>query len=808
MVVQSFLSWFVLAAGVVLTAIGLSGGMLTHSYWDAAGALKLALFTAVYALLTAVAAKRRPGLFPWLLGVPAVAFAALTAGPSAVVGVAWLSAGAFATGAWMLRTRTQFIARYPQVVALLGLAVWAVAVNFTASLTVHYWWVYAAALTIPILQLFRLGLLQPARLVLPETPHDVVWAAVAVFPAALNWMIALKPEVSADGLSVHLPLLARTASKHFWAFDASEFSWAVKPMTGDWVWLIAYLFGGEGAAKLMNALMLVIISWLLYTWLHELVPGRLAALLTAAFASTPLVMRVTGSLAVENVAAAFFLAALIFYRRYLKALKLPDALAAAALTGAAASTTISSAAILVPFGLAALLTLRLRHAVYAGLLSLAAGLEPYVSAAVRTGNPILPHMNHYFRSPLYDDVAPIIDPSLAPLLTWRAWFDITFHTSRFGDGGDGSLGVLFLVLAPLAVVAVRQTWPRVGFAALWTSLAGAAIVFTSRPDILNIYPVLPMLTLAGGVAASALRAHSERLGHGVSAWCTAAILIHLALMPAAAPQHAGFFLTPGGDGAAVRQFLARFAPERPLVDHLNRTAPNARVAWIESASIADFAGRAFTTKKQNWAFGKALRTSTAAEGHLYQAVQNQIEYFVAPAAGQTHSFSDVFMREFLDLYTEPVRHFAGVELRKLLPDRRSLAALPQPYAPPGTHDEVNSYVRYEGPWSRDTAFAQAHAGTLAYTNDARSRVHIRFQGRAITLIHTAAANRCTLLVALDGGDDVSFSEYSGATRFQARSARFDAPPGYHTLVMRFPQPRQGASSVLGCFADLDGFIVE
>jgi hypothetical protein len=104
--------------------------------------------------------------------------------------------------------------------------------------------------------------------------------------------------------------------------------------------------------------------------------------------------------------------------------------------------------------------------------------------------------------------------------------------------------------------------------------------------------------------------------------------------------------------------------------------------------------------------------------------------------------------------------------------------------------------------------AHAYLGTLAYTNDARSRVHIRFQGRAVTLIHTAAANRCGVLVSLDGGDGVALNQFSENARWQARSARFEVPPGYHSLVLRFPQPKEGTSSVLGCFADLDGFIVE
>lgn len=144
----------------------------------------------------------------------------------------------------------------------------------------------------------------------------------------------------------------------------------------------------------------------------------------------------------------------------------------------------------------------------------------------------------------------------------------------------------------------------------------------------------------------------------------------------------------------------------------------------------------------------------------------------------------------------------------MAPVRRSLAEIPQPYAGQGMHDELNSFVRYEGGWSRELDFERAYKGSLAYTNDARSKVHIRFQGRAITLIHTAALNRCGLMAIIDGGESAPFSEYSEKTQWQARSQRFEAPPGYHTLTVQFPTIADGMSSTLGCFADLDGFVVE
>ncbi len=809
MFLQSAMAWVVLAAGVLAMLVGLAGGSIfAQPLWTETGALKMALFTTAYAGLALLTARFRPRLFLPALGLLAVGYSMLAVGPLAVAGALWLLAGSFATGAWIFRTRLKFIASYPQVVTLFGLALWAVFVSFTAQWPIHRSWLYWLILLVPVFLVFRLRLVQGAWPMVSEPGRDSGWPALALFPAAVHWMVALKPEVSADGLAMHLVVAARMAARHNWQFDGSEYAWAVKPMNGDWIWSIAYLLGGEGAAKLMNAIILVLICWLLYTWLHELIPARLAALLTAGFASTPLVQRVTGSLDVENVAAAFLLAGMVFFRRYLKAHLLNDALAMAFLAGAAAATAMPAAGIVLPLTLAALVTLQARHMIYSGLLGFAVGSVPYLTAASRTGNPVFPYMNQFFRSPLFDSSAPLVDPRFVTSLDWRTWFDLTFHSSRFSEGGDGTFGVMFFVLAPLALVAASRTWPRIGLAALWTCAAGGLIVYLGVPNIRHLYPALPLLTLVIGIAAATLRAYSRRLEWGISACCCVAILVQLAILPAAAPENAGFFLDQAFNRKNVDDYLARFAPERPLVEHLNAIAPEARTAWMESDAISNFAGRSWSNTWHSYAFWKALRTSTAAEGHLFRIGQYQIEYFIAPSADSPRRLSDVFTREFLDLYTNPVRRFADFELRKLAPIRSSLDGLPQPFAAAGMHDEVNSFVRYEGPWGRDVGSERAYRGTLAYTNDARSRVFIRFEGRAITLVHTAAANRCPALISIDGADSSPISQYSASTRWQARSPRFDVPPGHHTLTLRFPQTRDGGSSVLGCFLDLDGFIVE
>ena len=67
-----------------------------------------------------------------------------------------------------------------------------------------------------------------------------------------HYLVALKPEVSSDGLSVHLALTDYVAQHHYWPFDVKNVTWAAMPMGGDWAYTIANMLGGETAARLLN----------------------------------------------------------------------------------------------------------------------------------------------------------------------------------------------------------------------------------------------------------------------------------------------------------------------------------------------------------------------------------------------------------------------------------------------------------------------------------------------------------------------------------------------------------------------------
>ena len=121
----------------------------------------------------------------------------------------------------------------------------------------------------------------------------------------------LKPEASADGLSMHLAIPANIAANHAMTFDPGRYVWAVMPMGADFTYSIVYLLGGEMASRLLNFTILLVLLGLLYAALRRWVSPGLAWLLVTLFATTPMVQLVTGSLFVENLLAAMIFGAMM-----------------------------------------------------------------------------------------------------------------------------------------------------------------------------------------------------------------------------------------------------------------------------------------------------------------------------------------------------------------------------------------------------------------------------------------------------------------------------------------------------------------
>jgi membrane protein YdbS with pleckstrin-like domain len=767
------LAWLVCLAGV------LSHGLYRQPVWEPDGIRRFVVFAAWYAGAAGLMVWKRPRWLVPVLGAMALLSAALEVGPLAPAALLYLAWGCYAAGARWFRQE-------PPLAFLFGLGCWILALMLTAAWPIHYRWLYWLLPLGPISIAARQGWLRRPALAEAPSRSETAALAAALFPLACHWLVALKPEASSDGLAMHAVIAARMAAAHAWPFDPGEFAWALMPMGGDWAWSIAWQLGGEACARLLNASLLALIAWMLCRRLK----GWTGALMVAAFLATPLVQHVTGSLFIENVAAALILGALLMFGRRGAAWWLGGCL----LCGLAMASKFGALAFALPLLVLAAVRAPWRRAAAGCALALTVASVPYVNAWARTGNPVFPYFNAFFRSPHYA-LENFRDARFETPLRWTTFYDLTFHSSRFIEGQDGSAGFLFFLLLPAAVAALLWRRTRLGAAALLVGVAGSVLTLEGQSNLRYTYAAMPLLTLGAGLTLAAPAARRRWLHLALAATAALAFVLNLSLLPAAGWYHKGFYETRD-------EYLKKSAPERRLVQWLNAHAAGARVAWLEGNAIGDFHGRAFTNSWHSDAFIRRLRAVGSADDLTRLMRGLRIEYVIAPAAESGRALTNVYAREFCDERTERVLAYGDMELRRI--SQKAPAAQTAVYAGPGRYDEITPYTRFRGAWTRDLQFAGAYRGTLVYTNDAGAEALLRFRGRAIRLLYTAAANRCAAAVSLDGGAGKLLDQHSAQTRWQSESPAFRAAQaGEHVLRLRM-----AAAQPAGCYVDLDGFTVE
>src|SRR5262249_42037339 len=149
---------------------------------------------------------------------------------------------------------------------LAGLALWVLAMTLTARLSIHFPLTYSIAIAVILITQFsyirsqREWTLKNAffqsRFTLASFP--------LIFVLAAHWLVVLKPEVSTDGLSMHMAIADNFARNRAFTFDFHHNIWALMPVGADWAYSIVYVLGGEYAARLLNFIMLLAVVQLIF----------------------------------------------------------------------------------------------------------------------------------------------------------------------------------------------------------------------------------------------------------------------------------------------------------------------------------------------------------------------------------------------------------------------------------------------------------------------------------------------------------------------------------------------------------------
>jgi len=774
--VRQRLAWVALAALLAWAIFGfVHERLLSQEIWNRDGRIRLLGYTVVYWVIAGVIAWRRPA---WLFPVAAgFAFVYSTwwcwrfYNPLAPVAVIYFLGSALLLGRFVVRTANWIVS------LLVGLAIWI----FLISIAVHYPInkpaVYAAAFAIPYLFAWR----DRPRFALPHESPRV--AALLLYVLGMHWLIALKPDVSSDGLAMHLAIPMMVAHDARFAFDYQQYTWALTPMNGDMAFTGAFLLGGEAAARLLNFALMALIVATVYQGSRRWLSPSGAMLTATLFASTPLVQLVTGSLFVENVWAAMIVGAAM-------ALWDEELVAAGILFGSALASKVGTSAFLLPAMAIVFAASRKRGraAALAGVAFLAFAAPPYVNAWMKTGNPVFPFANNIFRSPYFEQANSFANLPYQNAGTWNALYAITFRSRGFFEGHDGAFGFQYFLLVPLVLLLWNRRAPHVLLA---LGLTGAILTFASLPNIRYLYPALPLLSI--GIAW--LISEAPALLAGVPLL----IALNVWFMPTAGWYHDGFALF---NRTQWEEYLKASAPERKLIEILNRTAPGQPVAFIQGAVIAGLEARGYSDTWHTYAFWKRMIGSTEPAEVAALFREKGIHYLLTPMPVVTDY---PVVQHFVEQWTAPSgTSYGRFELRTILDTPLGPPPNMLPVGP-GGYDDLDPKIEYTGAWLHDRQFTEPSGASITYSNHAGDSARLFFTGSSISYIYTKALNRGTAEVLVDRRTRAQIDEYSPVTQWLQQTVVGDLKPGPHTIEIRVTEKKNAKSS--GNYVDIDRFIV-
>jgi glycosyltransferase involved in cell wall biosynthesis len=653
---------------------------------------------------------------------------------------------------------------------LAGMAVWITAMTLTARLPIHYPAVYLAALLIPFA-------IRPGLIRLPKFAHTTAIEfpalALVVFLLIAMWLITLAPEISADGLAMHLAIPRDIARHHAFTIDFHHLLWALMPMGADYCYTVVYVLGGEYAARLLNFAMLSGLTLLIFQTTRSY-------LLTALFLSSPMVYLIAGSMFVENFVAFMALGALAALWQFHESKTTRYLLLTALLLGTAIALKVGVLALALP-ALALMLT-QVRHkralALAAVVLTLALGSLPYAKAWLLTGNPFFPFQT----GPFPGDVK---DFRYAQPLSWRAAYDITFHTNQYFEGRAGSFGFQYLLFLPLLAASAFAIRSFRGRTAIILGFITLTVVAAVQLNVRYLYFVTPLLTI--GIAASFdwLRTRDYRLFQAATAAAIIVALVNIWFLPTADWYHRDFYTAPLFSDAGRRQYLHSLAPIREVIEWINQNHPDQPVVLTDATDIAGIIPPVHVI---NW-HDRSFLVQVDAARDLEEILHLFRHYGIARMVVNTTTARDSQspLASLIASCGQPEFSSGAISSLAIRADCETAAIAAKCPAGdpvitgPVLVDEMDPRVRLLGPWAREKKFPKAWASTVSYSNRPDAQACLIFEGTGFDYIYTRAFNRGLARILIDSHEAAIVDLYSPTIVWQAKTVFSGFPRARHQV---------------------------
>lgn len=332
---------------------------------------------------------------------------------------------------------------------------------------------------------------------LPRLPRNLFLVVYAVF-AYLYLRVALLPESSPDGTRYHTALIARYLRDHALVPIYTNF-YAGMPQGAESIYLIAFAFGRNTAAALVNFAVLMMLPWLVLTvFIRWKRPG--AGLLASVLIFTCPMIAYTGTNAYVDtylVAVLFGLFGLL--ELYTESATIGYAIAAGILAGYACAVKYTAfPALLYTASILLFSSRRNWRAITWSCFSAAILFLPWLLRnAVFYHNPFFPFANRWFPNPYMLPAAEAAYRSGLRVYSgihslWQLPTEYTIH----GYLLQGFIGPVFLLL-PLAAWALKYPFGR-------RLLLAAALLLYGVTQNMGTRFLMPALVFAASALALAL----------------------------------------------------------------------------------------------------------------------------------------------------------------------------------------------------------------------------------------------------------------------------------------------------------------
>lgn len=821
---------FAVAIGVAFLALlGLEiyglrvSNVFAQEIWYPVGLKRFERYTEFYAVLSLVLMMAVPRYFGVVLAALLTVLTAMSVGPAPLLATAYFLLSASALGGKLLGRGKEESAQHLLCATLLGSAIYIFLMTFLARVPVNYPVVWGALLALPIV--LDLGgvrrrlawlrsVLIPAR---APAAASRAGAALLVYILVAQWFVALKPEVGADGLAMHLAIPMNIAANHLLTFQPSRFLWAVMPMGADFAYSIVYLLGGEYASRLLDFAMLLALVGMLYAAARRWLSPGAACLVAASFAATPIVQLVTGSLFVENILAALVFGMMAAIWRLGETANRRYFFAAMALGGVAISVKFGALAFVgvgIPFAFAearrhAKKLWRRPAAAYAiGIvLLLAAAVPPYAIAYAKTGNPLFPFVNQKFHSPLLPPGTEINDARFRKPFSWRLPYDMTFRTNDYYEGQNGSLGFQYLVLVPLGIAGLMISRHRVAVSSAVVALGAGFFVMNSEPNARYVYSAVPLALIPIAALLAWAAANQRSLYRALVAFLVAATALDAYFLPSSSYYHKDFCLRAPFSRAERDRYLNEGAPVRKVIAWYNHEHPNSAVLFTHEAAIAGASGDVYENHWHQINTWARIREAATVPAMLNVMNGWNVRYIITHKPAPGDKADPPSLAQMIADCTQPEYEAGDMYLARLDPACRSVVLREPPVVVgPGFYDDYDPGILFHGDWREEAGLHGPDRDTATRAETPGAEISIAFDGRELHYIHAMGPDFGIALVTIDGQPKEPIDLYYKDLDWQHKSTYCCFQPGRHLAIIRIANEKNPQSS--GTRVDLDSFEVK